>query len=68
MEKGINKQLSFGETSVEDLVRADHPYRKILKLVDFEGLIPFLIPNCTNNRPNIFARMYGLSLNLYHFS
>lgn len=38
MEKGINKQLSFYEPAVDSLVRQDHPYRTILRLVDFAGL------------------------------
>lgn len=38
MEKGINKQLSFGESNIDDLVRQDHPYRTLLKLVDFTNL------------------------------
>jgi IS5 family transposase len=38
MEKGINRQLNFNEPDVETLVRNDHPYRMILKLVDFAGL------------------------------
>jgi len=35
--KKENKQMSF-VISVHDLVRADHPYRKILYLIDFEEL------------------------------
>ncbi|PPE04241.1 hypothetical protein [Holospora curviuscula] len=38
MEKGINKQLSFGESNVDDLIRLNHLYRKLLKWVDFSGL------------------------------
>jgi len=38
MQKSINKQISLIETTVDELVKADHPYRKILALVDFESL------------------------------
>lgn len=51
MEKGIDKQLSFGESRVEELVRADHPYRKLLKLVDFTGL--------TRGLQSLLNRKYG---------
>lgn len=53
MEKGINRQLSFGETDVEVLVRQDHPYRRILKLVDFAGL--------TRGLQSLLNRKYGRS-------
>ncbi|ETZ04477.1 transposase [Holospora undulata] len=51
MEKGINKQLSFGESNVEDLVRKDHPYRTILRIVDFSGL--------TRGISSLLNRKYG---------
>ena len=38
MEKQINKQINFFEPEMDSLVRKDHPYRKILELVDFAGL------------------------------
>ncbi len=34
MEKGINKQLPFGEVSIVDSVRFGHTYDKIVKLLD----------------------------------
>ena len=34
------------ETNVEDLVRADHPYRKILELLDFNKLCGGLVEEC----------------------
>jgi hypothetical protein len=33
-----NKGQDMFETHIEDLVRSNHPYRKLLKSVDFKGL------------------------------
>ncbi len=38
MEKAINKQKSLLEPSVDELVRKNHPYRKLLSIVDFGSL------------------------------
>jgi IS5 family transposase len=51
MEKGINNQLSFGESNIDDLVRSDHPYRTLLKMVDFTGL--------TRGLQSLLNRKYG---------
>jgi IS5 family transposase len=51
MEKGIKQQLSFGEPRVEELVRQDHPYRKLLALVDFASL--------TRGLQSLLNRKYG---------
>ena len=40
MEKQINKQINFFEPEMNSLVRKDHPYRKILELVNFAPLTP----------------------------
>lgn len=42
MEKQIDKQQTFLEPNISDLVRSDHPYRKLLELIDFEGLTNML--------------------------
>jgi IS5 family transposase len=41
MQKSINKQLGFGP-SIDELVKKDHPYRKVSEMVDFEGLTRML--------------------------
>lgn len=51
MEKDINNQRFFGEPSMDDLVKQDHPYRKLLKLVDFESL--------TRGLQSLLCRKYG---------
>lgn len=51
MEKEINNQFSFIEPRVDELVREDHPYRSILKLVDFSGL--------TRGLQSLLCRKYG---------
>lgn len=51
MEKNINKQKSFLEPSVDELVRADHPYRKLLSIVDFASL--------TIGLQSLLCRKYG---------
>ena len=51
MERNINSQCFFGEPSIDDLVRMDHPYRKLLKLVDFESL--------TRGLQSLLNREYG---------
>jgi transposase len=51
MEKDINNQRCFGEPSVDDLVRSDHPYRTLLKSIDFEGL--------TRGLQSLLHRKYG---------
>ena len=66
MEKQINKQINFFEPEMDSLVRKDHPYRKILELVDFAGLthqLKFLL-NRKYGRPgyNIESGFKGLIL------
>jgi IS5 family transposase len=39
MERAKDNQWKFLEPAIEDLVRRDHPYRKMLELVDFRGLL-----------------------------
>ena len=39
MERARDNQWKFLEPAIEDLVRRDHPYRKMLELVDFRGLL-----------------------------
>lgn len=51
MEKVINKQKSFLEPSIDELVRKDHPYRKLLSIVDFDGL--------TRGLQSLLCRKYG---------
>ena len=51
MEKSINKQRSFLEPSVDELVRLDHPYRTLLSIVDFTGL--------TRGLQSLICRKYG---------
>lgn len=51
MEKSINKQKSFLEPSVDELVRPDHPYRKLLSIVDFGSL--------TRGLQSLLCRKYG---------
>jgi IS5 family transposase len=38
IKKIRNRQASMFETHVEDLVRADHPYRKLLSIIDFKKM------------------------------
>ena len=42
MEKKLDTQRSLFVPAVEELVKKDHPYRKILELVDFQGLTRIL--------------------------
>lgn len=44
--KPINLQYAMFETNIEELVRADHPFRKILKLLDFDNLCEGLVEEC----------------------
>jgi len=39
IEKAKDNQWKFLEPAIGDLVRADHPYRKMLEVVDFRGLL-----------------------------
>lgn len=51
VEKGINKQRSFLEPSLDELVRRDHPYRTLLSIVDFTGL--------TRGLQSLLCKKYG---------
>lgn len=44
--KTLQLQYKMFETNIEELVRADHPYRKILKLLDFNKLCEGLEEEC----------------------
>jgi IS5 family transposase len=44
--KPINLQNNMFETNIEELVRADHPYRKILAMLDFNKLCAGLEKEC----------------------
>lgn len=44
--KPLNVQKNMFETDIEDLVRAGHPYRKILQLLDFNKLCAGLEKEC----------------------
>jgi len=47
--KPITKQSEMFETSIEKLVRSDHPYRKIAAIIDFETL-------CTGMEESMYSR------------
>jgi IS5 family transposase len=44
--KTLELQDNMFETNIEELVRVDHPYRKILKLLDFKNLCAGLEDEC----------------------
>jgi hypothetical protein len=44
--KPLQLQNAMFETNIEELVREDHPYRKILKLLDFNVLCKGLEEEC----------------------
>lgn len=44
--KPLNLQNKMFETNIEELVRLDHPYRKILNLLDFKKLCEGLESDC----------------------